>query len=189
MQQTETFIEQTLLSFLKGMYGERMQSDNDSAFLRQWLGLKESSYATWLSRAAVEILYWTAKQPDPKSPDQPPFREVSSLYSHKDGYALHLNRTGRPDPDLYPHAGEKKGYNPTRVYPYHFQNQAGQLNLGCHNATFPLTTLMRGLTRLCTGILTDDHSCKICRPSRFDKTKEARAPRDQSRSHSFCTLF
>ena len=152
-QQTEAFIEQTLLSFLKGMYAERMQSDNDSAFLRKRLELDKPAYERWLRRAAAEMLYWTAKQPDPEKPEQPPFGEVSPLYSHKDGYALHLNRTGRLDPDLYPDGEE--GNAP--VYPDHFHNQSGQLNLGSHNAVFPLTTLMRGLVRLCTGMLTYDH--------------------------------
>ena len=156
VQQTQTFIEKTLLSFLKGMYAERMHSDSDSAFLRQRLELDKPAYERWLARTAVETLYWTAKQPDPETPDQPPFGEVSSLYSHADGYALHLNRTGRLDPDLYPNGWLPGGKG--AVYPDHFQNHAGRLNLGCYNAVFPLTTLMRGLTRLCTGILTCDHN-------------------------------
>ena len=156
LQQTKTFIEQTLVSFLNGMYGDCQKRDSDSTFLCKWLGLKEPFYALWLSRAAVEILYWTAKQPDPAHPNLPPFEDTTSLYSHQDGYALHLNRTGRPDPKLYPDAK----INPWAMqsYPKRFHNCNGQLNLGRNNSVFPLASLMCGLTRLCTGILTDNHS-------------------------------
>ena len=153
-QQNQAFIEQSLVSFLKGMYGDRQNRDSDSTFLRQWLGLKEPFYAKWLSRAAVEILYWTAKQPDPARPDRPPFADNGLPYSHKDGYALHLNRTGQLDPDLYPDNGPYARH--MYEYPDGFHNRSERLNLGCNNAVFPLTTLMRGLTRLCTGILTYD---------------------------------
>ena len=156
VQQTKTFVEQTLLSFLNGMYGDRMNSASGRSFLLERLGVDEPAYDRWLCRAAVEMLYWTAKQPDPKNPEQPAFGEVSSLYSHEDGYALHLNRTGRLDPELYPDGWAHEDKD--SVYPDHFQNHAGQLNLGCHNAAFPLATLMRGLTRLCTGLLAYDHT-------------------------------
>ena len=170
LQQTQTFIEQSLLSFLKGMYGDRMTSDSERSFLHKLLGLNEAAYKRWLSRATVEMLYWTAKQPDPAHPDQLPFGECSPLYSHKNGYALHLNRTGRLDPDLYPVAGAKEGHDPAPdTYPDCFQNSAGRLNLGHNNAVFPLTTLMRGLTRLCTGILTHDHSGTALSPEPSQK--------------------
>ena len=152
-RQTETFIEQTFLSFLKGLYGDRMQSERDATFLYKRLALDKPAYEQWLSRTAVEILYWTAKQPEPEDPDLPPFQDTSELYSHKDGYALHLSRTGRLDPELYPDSNRQQGHT---VYPEHFHNGNGHLNLGRHNGVFPLTTLMRGLTRLCTGILTCD---------------------------------
>ena len=156
LQQTKTFIEQTLICFLKGMYGYRMQSDSDRCFLRERLQLDKLTYDRWLSRTAVEMLYWTAMQPSADQPDTAPFADHSPLYSHEDGYALHLNRAGRLDPDLYPDNEIKKGHLPT--YPDQFQNDAGRLNLGSHNAVFPLTTLMRGLVRLCTGLLTYDHN-------------------------------
>ena len=159
LQQTETFIEQSLVCFLKGMYSDSMEGECDRAFLRQRLNLNEPTYERWLARAAVEILYWTAKQPHPDRPDLPPFEDGSPLYSHQDGYALHLNRTGRLDPQLYPDVGIKKGRPPPApVYPSRFHNKMQRLNLGCTNAVFPLTTLMRGLVRLCTGILTYDHT-------------------------------
>ena len=171
-QQTETFIERTLISFLKGMYGDRMDSNdsNDSTdsrrtFLGKRLELDAPAYKRWLSRAAGEVLYWTAQQPDPESPDQPPFADNSPLYSHLDGYALHLNRTGRLDPDLYPHAGT--GKEATAIYPDSFQNDARQLNLAGNNAVFPLTTLMRGLVRLSTGILTYDPAATALVSARF----------------------
>ena len=150
-KQNQAFIEQSLLSFLQGMYGDRIQSDSAHCFLLERLEIDESGYKRWLARAALETLYWTAKQPDPEQPDQPPFKDTSPAYSHKDGYALHLNRTGRLAPDLYPTEGNKEAH--ALVYPHHFHNCNGQLNLGSHNAVFPLTTLMRGLTRLCTGLL------------------------------------
>ena len=138
------------------MYGDRQNRDSDSAFLCKWLGLKEPFYAKWLARAAVEILYWTAKQPDPRHPERPPFEDTTDLYSHKDGYALHLNREGRPDPNLYPDG--QINYWAKRSYPDRFHNGKGQLNLGRNNSVFPLTTLMCGLVRLCTGLLTYDQS-------------------------------
>ena len=155
-RQNQAFIEQTLLAFLKGMYAERMACDNDSAFLRRRLKVDKASYEEWLSRAAAEMLYWTAKQPDPKHPEQPPFADSSDLYSHKDGYALHLNRTGHLDPGLYPDDGATRRH--TGVFPGDFHNHNGRLNLGRNNAVFPLTTLMRGLMRLCTGMLTYNHT-------------------------------
>ena len=162
-QQTEAFIEQTLISFLKGMYGGPMDStdnsdstDSDRHFLCERLEFEAPAYKRWLARAAAEVLYWTAQQPDTESPNQPPFADNSPLYSHQDGYALHLNRTGRLDPELYPDAGTKQC--PANPYPQFFHNRDGRLNLGQNNAVFPLTTLMCGLVRLSTGILTDDHS-------------------------------
>ena len=56
LQQTEAFIEQSLLSFLQGMYGERMNSDSKHAFLRKRLELNSPAYKRWLTRAAVEVL-------------------------------------------------------------------------------------------------------------------------------------
>ena len=153
-QHNQAFIEQTLLSFLKGMYGDRMPSEHDTTFLHKQLELDKPAYEEWLSRTAVEILYWTAKQPDPESPNRAPFENTCGPYSHEDGYALHLHRTGRLDPELYPESGEHENNS---IYPEHFYNGNGHLNLGRHNATFPLTTLMRGLTRLCTGLFTYDH--------------------------------
>ena len=155
-RQTETFIEQSMTSFLKGMYGDRVQSDNDRDFLRERLELDEAAYTRWLSRSALEILYWTAKQPNPDQPDLPPFANSSPLYSHEDGYALHLNRTGRLDPDLYP--AQELHKDNAHVYPDSFHNDRKRLNLGRSNATFPLTTLMRGLVRLGTGILAYGHT-------------------------------
>ena len=151
LQQNQAFIEQSLLCFLKGMYGDRQNRDNDCRFLCERLGLDRAAYNRWLSRTALEILYWTAQQPHPEQPDCPPFEHGSSLYSHEDGYALHLNRTGRLDPDLYPDAEVHEDGAP--AYPDLFHNRSGQLNLGRRNSAFPLTTLMRGLVRLCTGIL------------------------------------
>ena len=156
VQQNQAFIERTLLCFLKGMYGDRMESEHDATVLHKRLKLDRAAYEKWLSRTAVEMLYWTAKQPDPKTPERPPFEDTCGPYSHEDGYALHLNRTGRLDPDLYPDDGLKE--RNAAVYPDHFHNCNGHLNLGRHNALFPLTTLMRGLVRLCTGLLTDDHA-------------------------------
>ena len=155
-KQNQAFIEKTLLSFLEGMYTGQMEGGCDCNFLRERLELDAPAYKRWLGRAAVEVLYWTAKQPDPEQPDQPPFAQISPDYSHTDGYALHLNRTGRLDPELYPDTSTKEEGPP--VYPIHFYNRSEQLNLGSHNAVFPLTTLMRGLVRLCTGILSYDHN-------------------------------
>ena len=154
VQQTEAFIEKTLLSFLKGMYGDRMANERDVVFLHKRLKQDKAAYDEWLTQTAAEVLYWTAKQPDPESPNRPPFEDTCGPYSHEDGYALHLNRTGRLDPELYPDSGEQEN---NCTYPEHFYNCNGHLNLGRHNGLFPLTTLMRGLTRLCTGLLTDDH--------------------------------
>ena len=154
LQQTKTFIEQSFLSFLKGLYSDCMQSDSDRSFLLARLELDEPAYERWLARTAVEILYWTAKQPHPARPDLPPFADNDLTFSHHNGYALHLNRTGRLDPELYP--DDKPEGRQTRLYPDHFQNLGKRLNLGRNNSVFPLTTLMRGLTRLCTGILTYD---------------------------------
>ena len=155
-QQNQAFIEKTLISFLEGMYAEHREGECNGNFLRQRLELDRPAYKRWLSRAAVEVLYWTAKQPDPKQPDQPPFAQISPDYSHTDGYALHLNRTGRLDPQLYPDAKTAEEDSP--VYPTHFHNPREQLNLGSHNTVFPLTTLMAGLVRLCTGISLYDHN-------------------------------
>ena len=155
-QQNQAFIEQSLICFLKGMYGERLKGERERDFLRERFELDKPAYKEWLARTAVEILYWTAKQPHPNQPDLPPFESTSPLYSHEDGYALHLNRTGRLDPNLYPNNTAEEDH--IQIYPSQFYNHKRELNLGSHNAVFPLTTLMRGLTRLCTGILSYDHT-------------------------------
>ena len=54
-KQSQAFIEQTLLAFLKGMYAERLDSTESARlFLRARLGLDEPNYARWLSRATVD---------------------------------------------------------------------------------------------------------------------------------------
>ena len=156
-KQSQAFIEQTLLSFLKGMYADRLDSTESARrFLRARLDLDEPAYKRWLTRATAEVLYWTAQQPSVGQPDLPPFPDNGLPYSHKDGYALHLNRTGRLDPELYPH--EKINKNGNGRYPSLFCEPDGQLNLGAYNSLFPLTTLMRALVRLCTGMLTYNHN-------------------------------
>ena len=155
-EQAATFIEKTLLCFLKGMYGDRIKSDSDRSFLLDRLNLDKPTYERWLWSCAAQTLYWTAKQPHPDRPDRPPFEDSSPLYSHEDGYALHLNRTGQLDPQLY--SSQKVNRAQTPLYPDLFHNLDGQLNLGTHNSVFPLTTLMQGLVRLCTGMLTYDHN-------------------------------
>ncbi|WP_257295754.1 hypothetical protein, partial [Endozoicomonas sp. YOMI1] len=54
---------------------------------------------------------------------------------------------GKLSPELYPEA------NKTEITKERFYNINSRLNLGANNSTFPLISLMNGLTRMVTAIL------------------------------------
>ena len=64
---------------------------------------------------------------------------------------MDLRNTGKLCTTLYPN----QLLPATNQYPQDFHNSAGHLNLGANSNTFPLISLMQGLTTLAAGLLTD----------------------------------
>ncbi|MCY4472003.1 MAG: hypothetical protein OXC07_04180, partial [Kistimonas sp.] len=76
------FIEQSCNTFLEGLLGEKVPLEQ--LFEETQQGLAEV-YPEWLRRTAEEIIYWSARQDN-----------------NSDCFAEHLNKEGRPSPQLYP---------------------------------------------------------------------------------------
>ena len=145
VRDTMSFIETACRQFVIGMTGQSNSSDLLPALMQR----THDDFQIWLKRAAQEMVYWTAAQPAYESPDQPAFSATDSQWDHSRCYAMHLRHTGQLCTTLYPSQARKA----TKKYPEDFHNRGGHLNLGANNTTFPLISLMQGLTTLAAGLL------------------------------------
>lgn len=134
LKETVVFVESACNQLLRGL----MIPEGSDNPLKQLLGRDDAEYQQWLDRAALEIVYWTALQPGEKG--------VGSGGVADDCYLNHIQQGFLSD-TLYPRE------NYAGVGQASFFNDQGKLNLGAHNSSFPLVSLMNGLTRMCTQIL------------------------------------
>ena len=147
VERTALFVRDACHHLLAGMQaqnGRPLTTDNSLACAV--MGLTAEQYCDWSRDTAREILYWTAAQPDSETIKQ----AALTGQPLPDCYARDINSTGRPSALLYP-----QDFEPEKnvVYPDHFFNSEGQLNLGAHNAAFPLATLINGLTKMAAGVI------------------------------------
>ncbi|WP_257294539.1 DUF4116 domain-containing protein [Endozoicomonas sp. YOMI1] len=136
IRETAIFVESACNRFLSGLMS------SPPGHLQSLLGRDDYEYQTWLDRVAQEILYWTALQQGEPGFDLLP----KGKYDPADCYLNHINDEHLSEA-LYPVGAY------TNISRKDFFNVNGQLNLGANNNTFPLISLMNGLTRMCTGIL------------------------------------
>ena len=148
VKETAAFVENACHHFLAGITGQSIDSV-PADLLRQTMAVDKEDYRQWLDRTAREILYWTAAQPDRKTPEQPACAGSGDGAVHSDCYALHLNKEERLCPTLYPDAP----LTPPVGYPLFFHNCNQQLNLGAASQVFPLIALVKGLTKMASGVL------------------------------------
>ncbi|MGI2026122.1 DUF4116 domain-containing protein [Endozoicomonas acroporae] len=138
LNETAAFVELACNQFLLGL----MPAADTPINLRFLLGRDDDEYQALLVRVAQEILYWTALQPDAPGFAQLPLGE----YDPTDCYMNHINdqhlsKALYPD-DAYTCARRANFYD---IY--------GRLIFGADYSTFPLISLMNGLTKMCTDIL------------------------------------
>ena len=139
LKETAAFVESACNQFLSGL----MPSAATSGSLRSLLGRDDNEYQTWLHRVAQEILYWTALQQD-----QPGFAQLPrGEYDPADCYLNHMKKNKHLCETLYPVDAYTRGRRTE------FFDINDRLILGASYSTFPLMTLMNGLTIVCTGLL------------------------------------
>ncbi|WP_257266309.1 hypothetical protein [Endozoicomonas sp. ONNA2] len=140
--QTARFIESVCNEFLSGFNTSISSVNPPENYLKKMLQVTDADYQQWLQRAAQELVYWTGLQPGEEGYES--FRQ--SLFNHNECYLNHIEQ-GKLSTELYPEA------NKTKKTKACFYNINGRLNLGAHNSTFPLITLLNGLTRGVTAQL------------------------------------
>ncbi|WP_257297299.1 DUF4116 domain-containing protein [Endozoicomonas sp. YOMI1] len=139
LRETATFVESACNGFLSGL----MPSSGTLNHLQSLLDREDHEYQAWLGRVAQEVLYWTALQPGEPGFEQLPEGE----YNPADCYLNHITNDKHLCDTLYPIGAY------TKLSEKEFFNCDGRLNLGSQSHTFPLISLMNGLTKMCTGIL------------------------------------
>jgi hypothetical protein len=119
--------------------------------LAQFMQLTEQDFELWLDRTAIEIVYWTALQPNffDREVELPQGLTEEQSERLLDSYSVHLNRDGRLNPELYPVA---HNFFSAFKYPRDFQYLHDEISLGKTNGTFPLIALIRGITRFTTEV-------------------------------------
>ncbi|MFK0569890.1 hypothetical protein [Endozoicomonas sp.] len=125
------FIETIFKHFLRGL----ALAEPD---LQTLLKLNVPDYDQCLTRAAREVLYWTARQPSDKPGDE--------TINH-DCFSADVN-SGQLSPELYPD-GNVFGH----IYPTHFHDSKGGINLSADGSTFVLLTLTNMIFKTCAEVM------------------------------------
>ncbi len=136
VKETENFIEQLLNEYLSGLLAKEKEWLPKSR-LPEFMGVHPTTYRSWLTRTAEEILYWTAMQPHEAT-------EHCTFTPSDECYSEHIKRNGKLDTALYPKL--LGTFDIYKKFPKDFHNVNDQLNLGANNAVFPLISLVKGLT-------------------------------------------
>ncbi|WP_299728600.1 hypothetical protein [uncultured Endozoicomonas sp.] len=155
LKDMEEFIQNYLHQAVLGLYSGSDYSDHNLLKPQYLLGLDDVQYQKWLQRAAIEVVYWTALQPDEEGFDQ---LNSASQFDLEDCYSTHCNdQRGRFSMELYPADCLKMyGYGRPPIYPESFLNCNKKLNLGVNNGTFPFVALMQGYTLACARLLSTE---------------------------------
>ncbi|MFK0573393.1 DUF4116 domain-containing protein [Endozoicomonas sp.] len=164
----KAFIEKVANELLAGLLPAKQKSN-----LQTMLKIDSEVYDQWLTRTAKELLYWTSRQslsrqslPEKESRDDRETNEIdgiapdddtganpSPVYDPNNCYLQHLTNNGRLSEDLYPNSPPCSS---DLSFPDDFSFTDGKLSLGAFGRLFPLTALVKGLTRMCTGIFSVD---------------------------------
>ena len=149
LAETACFIGSVCDHLLTGLAGKG-KGQLQPGITRKAETFKTHNYDQWLHRAALEIVYWTARQPDLNSGKIPALQTVS--YDPMDSWSSHL-RTGRNLSSALYDAAEFQPSLALSDYPASFRNFDGTDNLGAESSVFPFITLVQGLTSLAGDIL------------------------------------
>ena len=133
---TEKFINS-----LGNAFCNSFNKDSSSTSFQDLLEMKSNEYNKWLNRTALEIVYWTAKQP---SFDELCRSDTSGIDS--DCLLAHIKNNHMLPLEIYP-------YPETLESPFNGFDKEKNLCLGIYNGTFPLLSLMRGLTLMSIKLL------------------------------------
>ncbi|WP_133309447.1 hypothetical protein [Parashewanella spongiae] len=136
-------IESCFSEFVSGYF---LLSNKKERSLKEILGVSNEESDKWLRRSAIEILYWTAKQPDEEAFLDNPDKERPVDFEKQDCYSAHLESMKLSE-DLFP-----EQHQHDFRYPKDFMS-LNHFTLGTRNSNFVLTSLVRGITKLSAGIL------------------------------------
>ena len=162
MDATMRFIGDVCDHLLTGLAGKDKR-EKQTGITRLVLGVDKEYYDQWLHRAALEIVYWTACQPDPHSGKVGSLQTVN--YDPTDGWATHMKKEHNPSATLYDPAEFRPEVREHSAADF-FSNPNEEDNLGGHNEVFPFTTLVQGLTSLGGDILA--HPQRLASPEADD---------------------
>ena len=123
------FISQLLDQFARGLMGE------DRPDLAELLCVPAKGLEDWLRRVEDEGLYWGNRKEGAKN------------------FATDYQMTGRFDPYLYPIPPGYIDMAQVKQYPLHFSDHELRPTLGAESATFPLMSLVQGLTKFASSII------------------------------------
>ena len=128
------FIEEGCNTLLDGLLDDGTQLKE--LFAETCKGLDEKAVCEWLHLTAREIIYWSAKQEENGQP------------INSDSFSVHLNKYGRPSPELYPgHPAQGFRYGEDHDY-----TEAVGESLGTDRGKMPLFYLVRGLYVMAIGL-------------------------------------
>ncbi len=108
--------------------------------LHEMFALNDREFGEWLNRMALEILYWSAIQPDEMTDEF-----YYSSHDHKNqNYSVHIDRDQHPDPEIM-----ETSDRPLDAYLFYHNSKSGNRGFGfAHDNSFPLQALMKGLCLL-----------------------------------------
>ena len=167
VDETAHFIGAVCDHLLTGLAGRGIKEVQPGT-TRTTMALSPQGYRAWLRRAASEMVYWTARQPDLRCGKIDTLEKVS--YDPMDGWASHLQKRHNLSAILYDPADFRPSAN-TRCYPDNFRNLDEEENLGAGSKVFPFTTLVQGLTSLAGDILA--HPYRLAAPEAEDTAMQS----------------
>ena len=149
--QTARFIGDVCDHLLSGLAGKG-KDDLQPGITCATLALDKEVYNAWLQRAALEIVYWAARQPGMNSAKLAVFGQNKNSPDPQDGWVRHQTEKKSLSGTLY----DPADFQPCSSTHYSlkiFRNPNDEDNLGAHSNVFPFTTLVQGLTSLGGDIL------------------------------------
>ena len=152
---TADFINDVLDHLLSGLAGKG-KSEVQPGITRKTMVFDDSKddspYDEWLQRVALEVVYWTARQPELNSGKLAVLGQPKVDYDPQDCWSVQVKEHNNLSGKLYDTTQFRPVVGNHRV-PDNFRNCDFEDNLGAGNQTFPLTSLVQGLTSLGGDIL------------------------------------
>ena len=137
------FLSSILRCFLQGYYSKH------EIVQHEMFALNGREFDEWLNRTALEILYWSAIQPDEMTDEF-----YNSSHDHKNqNYSVHIDRDQHPDPEIM-----ETSVRSINTYLFYHNGKSGNRGFGfAHDNSFPLQALMKGLCLLFRIMLEQQH--------------------------------